>query len=130
MSLQITAIYSAILAVMMIGLSTWVTLLRAKLKISILHGDSVALAERIRMHGNFIETVPMALIVMGLAEAGGASSSWLNAIGVLLVAGRILHPLGIDSEKPANPLRIVGGSLTTLAMLIGVFLIAASAIAR
>ncbi|MCB1428373.1 MAG: MAPEG family protein [Nitratireductor sp.] len=128
MTFQITAFYAAILAIMMIALSTWVTLLRARLKISILHGDSLPLAERIRMHGNFIENVPMAIIIMGLAEAGGTSPMVLNTMGLMLVAGRILHPMGLRHDKPATFARIAGGSLTTLATLAGVFLILSSAL--
>ncbi|MEZ5789449.1 MAG: MAPEG family protein [Nitratireductor sp.] len=128
MTLHITALYAAVLALLMIALSTWVTLLRAKLQISILHGDSMALAERIRMHGNFIENVPMALIIMGLAETGGAPTTWVNAVGIMLVVGRLLHPLGMQHDKAATFTRIAGGLMTTLAVLTGVYLILSSAL--
>lgn len=118
MQFQITALYAAILAVMMIVLRTIVTVRRAKTGISIHHGDDMLLAERIRWHGNFVENVPMAVILMGLAEIGGASQELLHSAGGALVASRLLHPFGLRHDKAATPSRIISGVGTTAAMLV------------
>jgi uncharacterized protein len=124
MQLEHTALYAAILGLMMIVLRMIVTIMRAKTGISIEHNGNMALAERIRWHGNFIENVPMALILMGLAESGGASPTLLNASGIILVISRILHPFGLSHDNANAVLRIVSGLGTTLAILlcIGVIL--------
>ncbi len=116
--MHLTGLYAVPLALMMIGLSAYVSALRAKTKTSILDGGSMALAERIRRHGNFVEYVPMALLVMGFAESAGTTPVWVHAAGLALVTGRILHPLGLFHDKPVTFARIAGGSLTWLSMLI------------
>jgi uncharacterized protein len=118
MTPEVTGLYAVPLTVIMIGLSTHVTMLRAKTGISILDGGNTGLAERIRRHGNFAETVPMVLLLMAVAELLGTAPTWLHAIGLLLVAGRILHPLGLKHDQPAAVLRIMGGAATTVATLI------------
>ncbi len=118
MTLQITAFYAALLGIMMIVLRMVVTIVRARTNISIHHGDNLHLAERIRWHGNFIENVPMALILMGLAEAGGASVTLLTSAGAILVVSRLLHPFGLRHDNAKNPIRIVSGIGTTLAVAI------------
>ncbi|MEM7302802.1 MAG: MAPEG family protein [Pseudomonadota bacterium] len=118
--LPLTGLYAAILTLMMIGLAAHVIILRGKSGISLMQGDSLALAERMRRHGNFIETVPVALILMGISELQGLSSFWLHAMGGALVAGRAIHPFGIHHDQPANPARIIGFVLTMVAMLVAV----------
>ncbi|MFO1033921.1 MAG: MAPEG family protein [Hyphomicrobiales bacterium] len=102
----------------MVALSAHVSMLRAKTNISIGDGGNTSLALRIRRHGNFIENVPMALLLMALAELLGTGSLWLHAAGLLLLVGRLFHALGLNVTQPASPLRIAGGSMTTLATLI------------
>jgi uncharacterized protein len=118
MQMQITALYAAILALILVVLSVMVIAMRAQTKIALYHGDNLRLAERIRKHGNFTEYVPMALILMGLAEAGGARPVLLHAAGVILVASRLIHPLGIHHDKADALPRIVGGSGTLIAILL------------
>ena len=103
---------------MMIGLYAYVSALRARTSTSILDGGNIALAERIRRHGNFIENVPMALLLMVFAEAGGTAPIWIHAAGLGLIGGRILHPIGLHHDRPTAFARIAGGSLTWISMLI------------
>ena len=124
MSIQITAIYAALLGVMMIVLRTQVSILRGKTGISIMHGDNMNLAESMRRHGNFIENVPMALILMAFAETMAAPAMMVHAMGVALIAGRVIHVTGIDHTRPAAPARIIGGILSTLPILAAIGFIA------
>lgn len=116
--MNLTGLYAVPLALLMIGLSAYVSALRAKTNISILDGGNIAMAERIRRHGNLIETVPMALLLMAFAEAGGTEPLWIHCAGLSLVIGRILHPIGLFHDRPVTFARIAGGSLTWLSMLI------------
>lgn len=116
--LNLTGLYAVPLALMMIGLAAYVTALRAKTEISILDGGNMAFAVRIRRHGNFVENVPMAVLLMAFAESGGTGSLWIHCAGLSLVAGRILHPLGLFHDRPVTFARIAGGALTWVSMLI------------
>ena len=116
--MQLTALYALPLTLLMIGLSAQVSAMRARTGISILDGGNMALAVRMRRHGTLIETLPMALLLMALAEAGGATSFFIHAAGLTLLTGRLLHPFGLFDTRPATFARIAGGSLTWLSMLI------------
>ena len=125
MAPEITGLYAVPLSLMMLALSTHVTMLRTKTGISILDGGNTTLAESIRRHGNFIENVPMILLLMALAEFLGASNIWLHITGLLLIFARLLHASGIRMDKSATFPRIAGGTATSVAMLIAVGNIAA-----
>jgi uncharacterized protein len=114
----ITGLYAVPLVVLMIGLSTHVTILRASTGISLMDGGNPQLAERIRRHGNFIENVPSVLLLMLIAELMGSSGLWLHPAGAFLLAGRVLHALGIRHDNAKTLPRIFGGMATTLAALI------------
>ena len=115
---EITGIYAVPLTVLMIALSTHVTMLRAKTGISIMDGGNQELALRIRRHGNFMENAPVTLFLMLLAEMLGATALWLHGAGILLLAGRLLHVIGMHPTKAATPPRIIAGIATTAAKLI------------
>jgi uncharacterized protein len=125
----ITSIYAAILALIMIGLSSHVSMQRGKANISILDGGNAELALRMRRHGNFVENVPMALLLMLLAEFDGVGITWIHAAGILLVAGRILHAIGLRADK-ATALRLAGGLATTVVTLLMVGNILVLALAK
>jgi uncharacterized protein len=123
MTFQITSVYAAVLGLVAIFLSFHVIQMRAKTKISLLDGSNNALKERIRRHGNFTEYVPLALILMACAEAGGATPTWLHAIGGMLLISRLIHPFGIKHDNASAPARIIGATGTQIAMLLAVGLI-------
>ena len=118
MNMQITALYATILGLILVILSAMVIAMRANTKIAMYDGGNMQLAERIRKHGNFVEYVPMALILMALAEAGSANSTLIHTAGVILVGSRLLHPLGIRHDKADALPRIIGGSGTLIVILL------------
>jgi uncharacterized membrane protein YecN with MAPEG domain len=69
-----------------------------------------------RAHGNFIEYVPFALILMAGIESAGASHLFLLLLALFLIVGRILHPLGMTRPVP-NPFR-AGGTVLTWATIL------------
>jgi uncharacterized membrane protein YecN with MAPEG domain len=98
--LSITPFYIALLGILFLPFTLRVGLYRVKNNISIGDGQDDELIKRNRGQGNFIETVPLAVMLILLMELLGASSTWLHALGVLLVGGRILHYLGITGLGP------------------------------
>ncbi|MDG1025640.1 MAG: MAPEG family protein [Gammaproteobacteria bacterium] len=99
--LSITPLYIALLGILFLPFTLRVGLYRVKNDISIGDGQDEELIKRNRGQGNFIETVPLAVILILLMELLGASGSWLHALGVLLVGGRLLHYLGITGLGPS-----------------------------
>ncbi len=120
MPVEITTLYAVPLAVLMLILWLGVTRTRAALSISIGDGGDVALHEKIRRHGNFIEWVPFVLLMMLMAELRAVPGPWLHAAGILLLVSRAVHPFGLRADAPRHALRIVGntGSLVALAICV------------
>jgi uncharacterized protein len=108
MAPHITALYAALIGIWAVVLSNYVSINRGRLKT--LHGDggNPEMAAIIRRHANLTEYVPLALILLGLAETSGLSAWWTHALGGLLVVSRLVHPFGISVSNPGSPLRIAG----------------------
>jgi len=117
MSLYITGYFAAALALLLLVLSILVIMRRAAGNVSILHGDDMTLATRIRRQGNLTEYAPLVLILMGVAEMGGASAQALWIIGAAFLLGRIAHPFGLWADRPIHAARFAGVILTFLPML-------------
>lgn len=125
---ETTAVYAAALAVVGGVLAARVSVTRAKTKVSLGPGNDPTLLVRIRQFGNFAENVPLALVLMLLAEAQGLGAGWLHAAGALLLAARLVHPFGLDAARVATPARIAGATGTRIAMVIPVVAILAHAL--
>jgi uncharacterized membrane protein YecN with MAPEG domain len=106
MSLQLTAIYASILAIIYFGLTVLVVKERRAGKVSL--GDGSI--------DNFIEYVPICILLLLIAEINGSHDILLHIFGVALVLGRLSHWRGILANKPGLP-RIAGMLLTFAALL-------------
>jgi hypothetical protein len=98
--LSITPIYLALLGILFVPFTMRVGLYRVKNKINLGDGADPELLRRIRGQGNFIETVPLAILLLIVMESLGASATWLHALGAVLVVGRCLHYLAIIELGP------------------------------
>ncbi|MEJ6710401.1 MAG: MAPEG family protein, partial [Amylibacter sp.] len=123
MLFQITPLYAAFLAVIFLVYTMRVIKARSAAGLSILHGDDMELALKVRIHANFADFVPIALIVLMLAEMSGGNGIAVHVAGALLIASRILIPFGMDLVKFAHPLRIIGKLGTHISIGISVVLI-------
>ena len=99
--LSITPIYIALLGILFVPFTMRVGLYRVKNEIIIGDGKDEELIRRIRGQGNFVETVPLAVVLVLLMEILGAGDAWLHALCALLVGGRFLHYLGITELAPS-----------------------------
>jgi uncharacterized protein len=117
MTLAITAPYAALLALILIVLNLAAIRARGKTTIALGERGDDRLLEACRRQMNLVENVPIALILMALAEAGGAGATVLNTAGVVLVLARLIHPFGITVTNAAHPLRIAGAVVTTAVQL-------------
>ena len=118
--INVTLLYTAVFAVFALVLSAQAGWYRGKVGVSILFGDpdDMDLAERVRRHQNFLEYVPIVLILMGAIELSGGSTLFLHTIGVLLIVARVAHALGLKHDNIQHPGRLVGAGGTALITLV------------
>ncbi|MFA5949544.1 MAG: MAPEG family protein [Hyphomicrobium sp.] len=124
----ITAFYASLLAFLFLWLSVRVVAARREARVEIGVGESADLLRRARVHANFAEYVPIALILMALAESGKAPLPVVHVIGVVLVAGRAVHAYGLSQRT--LKLRVAGMMLTFAAIAIGALACLASGALR
>jgi uncharacterized membrane protein YecN with MAPEG domain len=118
--IPVTLFTSAVLGILSVVLSFRVTLARARTKVLIGDGAGApgneTLLSRIRAHGNFIEHVPLALILLGGVEVSGASRLTCSVFAAILIASRLMHAVGMPMTAP-NVFRAGGAILTWLVIL-------------
>ena len=114
--LRITAFYAALLAVLFIYLSVRVIGWRREHRVEFGHGENSELLRRMRVHANFAEYVPFALLLMGLAESMVPPDLVVHLAGLLLSAGRLLHAYGTGQSPPIMRYRVYGTVLTFAAI--------------
>ena len=118
MTIEITPLYAIPLAFMLFLLWLSVVKRRGATKVSIGYGSDEILHENIRKHGNFIEFVPLVLVIMALAELRGGNAIALHVAGILLVVSRALHPFGLRHDNALHVLRIIGNSGSLIALFV------------
>jgi uncharacterized protein len=109
---SITGLYAAALALLIVGLMMRVVLLRWRFRVGIGTGDQSVLARAIRAHGNAVETVPLALLLMLFVELGPMEPVWLHGAGAALLVGRLAHAFGLSRHAGTSVGRFAGTVLT------------------
>lgn len=125
-NLPVTSMFAAIFAIALVALSLWVTLRRVAVKAEIGDGADGILRTRIRVQGNFIEYVPLAVVCLALLEGAGAPAGLIWGLGGVLAAGRVLHATGMIVAS--IPLRVVGMVLTYGTLLAAAWRLAVNAV--
>jgi uncharacterized membrane protein YecN with MAPEG domain len=123
MHAPITALWAGLLGILMLGLAGQVVRKRASEKVIFGDGGNAVLLQHIRVHANFIEYVPMGVVLLLVLELNGTSVTTLHALGASLFIARVLHAIGLSGSTGTSPGRFVG-TIVTWGMLT-----AASAIA-
>ncbi|WP_371185475.1 MAPEG family protein [Thalassotalea maritima] len=115
----ITGFYAGILAILYIALSMKVINHRRLEKIGIGDdgGNCRELAKAIRVHANFIEYVPLALLMMAFYEHNGGHAMALHVIGGLLVMARFFHAIGLGKTTGTSWQRFIG-TITTFVVIL------------
>lgn len=117
--MSITPIYAGLLTLVFVALSLRVIGARRGAHVSLGDGGDRALLRRQRVHANFAEYVPLALMLMMLAELQGVSRPVVHGLGLALLAGRLVHAAGVSREPENFQLRIAGMGLTFTALISG-----------
>ena len=109
--------YAAILVLIFVFLSARVIQMRASAKIGIGTGNDPAMERRIRVHGNFSEYVPLALLLLTFMEMLHLSRYLIHVLCIVLIVARIVHAIGVTPVQENFPMR-VGSVLATFAVLV------------
>jgi uncharacterized membrane protein YecN with MAPEG domain len=95
---MITGFYAGLLGAWLIFLLLSVVRQRLKHKVGLSHGGKKELLKSIRIHGNFIETVPYILLLMLLLESLEFAPWLIHTYGILLILSRLFHWNGISNS--------------------------------
>lgn len=114
---RITLFIASLHVLLYLVLSLRVVRRRQQARIGVGSGGDQAMALRMRVHGNFAEYVPLALVMLALLELCGLPAPLLWTCGLVLLAGRVLHAIGLGGSAGYSFGRFGGAMLTFLALL-------------
>ncbi|GKX54845.1 membrane protein [Leminorella grimontii] len=92
---MVSALYAVLGALLLFKLSLNVVKLRTQYRVPFGDGGFYELQTAIRIHGNAVENIPIALILMVIMEMNGANIWLVHACGIMLFAGRFMHYYGL-----------------------------------
>jgi uncharacterized protein len=110
--MKLTALYASVLALLFMGLSLRIIVLRTQLKVSIGDGGHERLQRAQRAHANCSEYVPFALLLIFLVESSGTSAWLVHSLASCLLLGRVIHAYGLSQLHERLVLRLIGMVLT------------------
>jgi len=113
--------YAGLLGLLLVALSAQVVLARRRFRVGLGAGSEEGLQQAIRVQANFVEYVPFAVILLVLAELTGLPLPALHGAGVLLVASRILHAIGL-TQSPGRSFGRFYGTAGTWLMIVALSL--------
>ena len=115
--LTTTGLYAGILALLALYLGSIPGRMRGKLKISVGDGGYPDMVLAMRRHANFVEWVPLTIVLIAMLEINGAPKMAIHGFGAALVVFRICHAIGLQKETMNVPTRIIGAGGTAILML-------------
>ncbi|MCK0105794.1 MAPEG family protein [Marinobacter sp. S0848L] len=124
MIIPVTAVFAAVLGILLLVLSVLAVRFRLKYQIGMGVNDDPVFQATVRAHANLVEYAPVGLIMLAIAELNGVSSTLIYWTGMALVVGRILHAFGmIKGKGKTHMARLFGMVLTWLSILVAAVLL-------
>ena len=125
-----TPVYAAILGLIFVFLSFRVIKQRSKANVLLGSGQDPLLIKAIRVHGNFSEYTPFALLLLFFLETNMVNTQingaiFIHILGIILIIGRLLHCYGVSKVQEIFKLRVIGMIMTFLMIIItsiGIFI--------
>nr|WP_295632717.1 MAPEG family protein [Novosphingobium sp.] len=119
MLLKTTLCLAAAAVLINFWLSMRIGKLRTTLKISVGDGGNEQVMRRMRAQANFVENVPLSLILFAAIEAAGKGGMWLAPLGAVYMIGRICHAIGMDGNFSAGrPIGMITTMVPNLALVV------------
>jgi uncharacterized protein len=119
----VTLMVAGLHGLLLMSLLWPVVALRRGRRIGLGDGGDARLLQRIRVHANFIENVPFALLLIALLELGGLDRLWVGVLGGVLFVARVLHAAGL-SRSPGYSKGRFWGTLLTWSVIVASSLLA------
>ena len=109
---MIVSIYAAFLALFYVGLSVRTLSLRRQLKIGVGDAGNERMLRAMRVHSNFSEYVPIALILAILIEQANTQIIIVHFVCAILLIGRCIHAFGVSKVQENYKFRVTGMAFT------------------
>ncbi|WDO00688.1 MAPEG family protein [Aeromonas allosaccharophila] len=116
--MTILPVYAALLALLFVLLSIRTIRTRHSRKVALGHGDDPAMLRAMRVHANFAEYVPLALLFIYFVEASSQTPWLVHLLGSGLLLGRVCHAFGMSSTPENFRYRVVGMGLNFTVILV------------
>jgi uncharacterized membrane protein YecN with MAPEG domain len=113
--IPVTALYTGLHGLLAVVLANFVLFVKLRAgKVPEWQPDAA-----LRVQANFIENVPIALLLLLVLEVQGASAQVLHGFGASLFVLRLLHAYGLGTYANANYPRLIGaqGTFVLLAIM-------------
>lgn len=122
MTPRISLLVASLHVVLYLVLTIRVVLHRNVHKVGVGTGGDAVLTRKVRVHGNFGEYVPLALLMLALLELAAIDTALLWTFGIALLLARVLHAIGLGGSAGYSFGRFSGALLTfaTLAAMAAV----------
>lgn len=117
MQLRVTLFYASLLGIFYIYLTLLILQQRNKQKIGLGDGGDKKFNQLIRAHANFAEYVPLALILLLMAELNRLQIWGIHFSAICLLFGRLLHAYGLRLHDGASWQRVAGTILSLTSIL-------------
>lgn len=107
---MITLLYAGLLTLLAVLLANYVLYVRLRGEREPAWRSEAAL----RVQANFVENVPLAVLLLALLEHAGIAEIALHTFGTSLLTLRLLHAWGLGRYEGANYPRLIGAQGTFL----------------
>jgi len=114
----ITALYAALIALLLLVLGMRISRFRRHTRIGIGGGGDPAFERAIRAHGNAVEWSLPVLLLLLVAELNRAAPFLLQVCGIVLIAARMLHAFGLSRATGYSFGRMAGIGMTWLVLVV------------
>jgi len=119
MIVPVTAVFAAVLGLLLVVLSLFVSRHRLRLKQNLGVSEDIDFQATVRAQANLVEYAPIGLIMLAIAELNGVSGTLIYWTGLGFVVGRLLHAFGmINGRGGPHMARMAGILLTWLAIVV------------
>ena len=118
MALPVTALFAALLGLWIVVLIFKVVGFRFHHTVILGDGGHEHGLRLIRGHANATETIPIFLIMLGLAEGLGSPAWLLYGLGAMFTTGRLMHGGHFLMARPVRATRFYGMILTVTATVV------------
>ncbi len=112
-----TLFYAGLCVLLLMFLSWRVVQWRRLHKIGIGDGGNVDLLQRVRVHANAVEYMPMLFLLLGGMELNGYPQWLIHSLGAAIFLSRCAHAWGLSHRKGVSKGRMTGMLVTFLLML-------------